>query len=182
MEAFKILQCLHQVVHHWLNFWPINYLSQEIFKMLCKSLYKEKLIISKLYVTVCTKTDLVRILFYYCSLTDALNNYPSPVYQIIQMLNVNWSAFLEGICWYSKIITGTMAPMKDANYIGGEDLRLLAMPMWSTNVAWAILGILAALEVFFASHSTHHWSPPMWAMLTLKRTRQKHYEIHTLVS
>ena len=46
--------------------------------------------------------------------------------------------------------------MKGANYVGGEDLKLLPLPVWSTNVAWAILGTLAALEVFFAPHSTHH--------------------------
>ena len=63
------------------------------------------------------------------------------------MLNVNWSAFLEGISQPSKIITGTMAPMKGANYVGSKDLRLLLLPVWSTYVAWAIVGALAALEV-----------------------------------
>ena len=82
------------------------------------------------------------------------------------MLNVNWSAFLGGILPTLQNIIGTMAPMKGANYIGGEDLRLLLLPVWSTNVAWAIVNALAALEVsypeFFATfhpilhHSTHH--------------------------
>ena len=122
-------------------------------------MYIEKLIISKLYVTVCTKTDLVHTTtqFYFITAAiyvDALNNYPSPVYQIIQMLNVNWSAFLEGT--YLLTLQNHKAPMKGVNYVGGEDLRLLPLPVWSTNVARVIVDILAALEVFFAPHSIDH--------------------------
>lgn len=54
-----------------------------------------------------------------------------------------------------KITTGTIAPIEKANWVGG--LRLLPLPLWPTNVAWAVnggggvlvghcLGIMAALE------------------------------------
>ena len=44
----------------------------------------------------------------------ALNNYPSPVYQV---LNANQSAFLERILPTLRIMIGTMEPMEAANLV-----------------------------------------------------------------
>ena len=48
---------------------------------------------------------------------DTLNNYPFPVYQV---LNVSWSAFLESILLTSKITSGTIATMEGANWVVGN--------------------------------------------------------------
>ena len=63
-------------------------------------------------------------------LTDTLNIYPSPVYQV---LNVNWSAFVKGILptlqshsWNNGTHGGYQ--------LGSEDLGLLPLAMWPTIV------------------------------------------------
>ena len=67
--------------------------------------------------------------------TDTLNGYPSPVYQ---MLNVNWSDFLEGILltlqghdWNNGTNGG--------HWLGGGDLGLFLLPLWPTNVVQTIV-------------------------------------------
>ena len=61
------------------------------------------------------------------------------------MLNVNWSAFLEGILptlqnhdWNNGTNGG--------HQLSGGDLRLLLLPLWPTNVTRASVGIMAALR------------------------------------
>ena len=89
----------------------------------------------------------------------ALNNYPNPLYQ---MLNVNKSTFLQGI----------LPPLEnhdrnnDTNgehQLGGEDIRLLPLPLWPTNMAWTIVWTSWLLHcilnrVFATSHCTQSCS------------------------
>ena len=45
----------------------------------------------------------------------------------------------KAFCLLSKIMTGTMAPMEGANKVVKTYVRLLLLPFWPTNVAWAIV-------------------------------------------
>ena len=80
--------------------------------------------------------------------TDTLNIYPTPVYQMLMLTGLlSWRA----ICQPSKITTGTIALMEDDNWLG-----LLPLPLWSTNVAWAIMWVSWLLRGRFFCHLPLH--------------------------
>ena len=97
---------------------------------------------------------------------DMLINYPSPAYQI---LNVNWSAFLWGILpthqnhhWNNDT--------NGQHQLGSGHLRLLPLPLWPANVAWAIVwaswllrGVLTEVFYNISPHLTlpHHPANPL---------------------
>ena len=85
---------------------------------------------------------------------DALNNYPSPVYQV---LNFNQSAFLEGILPILQNHSWNNGT-KGGCQLGGGDTGLLSLPLWPTNVAqaivWASFLLQSALTKGFAPF--HH--------------------------
>ena len=86
------------------------------------------------YVTVLAQTGLVHITTKF-NFMDTLNRYPFPVFQ---MLNVNWSDFLEGIL--PNLQSHDLKNDTNGEHqLGGGDIRLLPLPLWSTNVAWAIV-------------------------------------------
>ena len=97
-------------------------------------------------------------------LTDTLNIYPSPVYQV---LNVNWpwSAFLKGILptlqghgWYNGTHGG--------HQLGSGDPSLLPLTIWPTDVSLATMWVSWFLlrSPFAISHPTTH---PMHPFLLL---------------
>ena len=68
---------------------------------------------------------------------DTLNNYPSPVYQV---LNVNLSAFLKGILQTLQSYrwnNGTHG----GHQLGNVDLGLLSLNMWSTCVSFTTVWV-----------------------------------------
>ena len=97
---------------------------------------------------------------------DALNIYPFPVYQV---LNVNWSALLNGILptlqshgWYNGTHGGCQ--------LGSGDLGLLPLAMWSTGVllatvwvSWLLMGCSKQGFCHLPLHPVppHHSPPPI---------------------
>ena len=67
--------------------------------------------------------------------TDALNGYPSLVYPI---LNLNWSAFLEGILLTFQSPDWNIGTNGGHQLqLGGGDLGLFPLTLWPTNMALA---------------------------------------------
>ena len=102
---------------------------------------------------VCTKTEFNFIVTVYRH-TQYLFNPSRP--SVYQMLNVNWSVSWRAFCQPSKIMTGTMASMEDANWVG-----LFPLPLWPTNVAWAIVWVSWLLwHILTGFFATSHPTPP----------------------
>ena len=75
---------------------------------------------------------------------DAPNNYPSPVYQVLNVTSLlSWKVRILPNLQNHDWNNGT----NEGCQLGGEDLRLLPLPVWSTNVAWAIVEIMASPKV-----------------------------------
>ena len=112
-------------------------------------------------------------------LTDILNIYPSPVYQV---LNVNWSAFVKGI-----LLTLRSQAWNNGTHggcqLGNEDLGLLPLTKGPTIVSLAIVWASWLLPPHpptphrpTSPHCPSH-PPPLLAILTAERDGKKCHQI-----